>query len=33
RLNYECDRMLDAITDGKLPPVQAKAWLTSVVRS
>ncbi|NDK36524.1 DUF6538 domain-containing protein [Rhodovulum sulfidophilum] len=33
RLNYECDRMLDAITDGKLTPVQAKAWLTSVVRS
>ncbi|WP_417839890.1 DUF6538 domain-containing protein [Tritonibacter scottomollicae] len=20
RLNYQCDRMLDAITDGKLPP-------------
>ncbi|WP_143540112.1 DUF6538 domain-containing protein [Rhodovulum sulfidophilum] len=33
RLNHECDRMLDAITDGKLTPVQAKAWLTSVVRS
>ena len=33
RLNYECDRMLDAITDGKLTPAQAKAWLTSVVRS
>ncbi|MBL3574509.1 hypothetical protein JMK10_15520 [Rhodovulum sulfidophilum] len=25
--------MLDAITDGKLTPAQAKAWLTSVVRS
>ncbi len=25
--------MLDAITDAKLTPVQAKAWLTSVVRS
>ncbi|MCE8418507.1 hypothetical protein LZ190_07280 [Rhodovulum sulfidophilum] len=33
RLNYECDQMLDAINDGKLTPVQAKAWLTSVVRS
>jgi len=25
--------MLDAITDGKLTPAQAKAWLTTVVRS
>ena len=25
--------MLDAITDGKLTPAKAKAWLTSVVRS
>ncbi|MEB3421682.1 hypothetical protein VK682_24225, partial [Salipiger manganoxidans] len=33
RLNYECDRMLDAITDGKLTPAQAKAWLTSGVPS
>ncbi len=33
RLNYECDRMLDAITDGRLTPAQAKAWLTTVVRS
>ncbi|MBL3610812.1 DUF6538 domain-containing protein [Rhodovulum sulfidophilum] len=33
RLNHECDRMLDAITDGRLTPAQAKAWLTSVVRS
>lgn len=33
RLNFECDRMLDAISTRKLTPAQAKAWLTSVVRT
>ena len=32
RLTHACDRMPDAITDGKLTPAQDKAWLTSVVR-
>lgn len=33
RLNYECDRMLDAISTGKLTPAQAKAWLSNVIRT
>lgn len=33
RLSYESDRMLDAITLGKMTPEQARVWLESVIRT